>query len=114
MLVTDTYARSCAITNEHTLPVLEAAHIRPVARGGEHLVSNGLLLRSDIHTLFDRGYVTVTPDYVFRVSERLKSDWNNGRIYYQRDNIRINLPTDRSRWPDRESLAWHGERVFLR
>src|SRR5207245_78783 len=39
------------------LPVLHAAHIRPVSEGGRHLVTNGLLLRSDVHALFDRGYV---------------------------------------------------------
>lgn len=114
VLVTDSYQRRCAITSEHTLPVLEAAHIRPVTLGGEHLVSNGLLLRSDVHTLFDRGYVTVTPDYTFRVSERLKSDWNNGKIYYAQDSSRIHLPPDRSLWPDRQALEWHGETVFLK
>jgi putative restriction endonuclease len=55
ILVADTYQRHCAVTGERTLPVLEAAHIRPVTAGGLHEVGNGLLLRSDIHTLFDRG-----------------------------------------------------------
>ncbi|HKS06352.1 MAG TPA: HNH endonuclease signature motif containing protein, partial [Gemmatimonadaceae bacterium] len=59
LLITDNYERRCAVTREHTLPVLEAAHIRPVHLGGLHEVTNGLLLRSDVHTLFDRGYVTV-------------------------------------------------------
>jgi putative restriction endonuclease len=55
------YERACAVTGEHSLPALEAAHIRPFAEGGTHDVSNGLLLRADLHRLFDRGYVTVTP-----------------------------------------------------
>lgn len=42
ILVTDTYDRQCAVTGEHTLPVLQAAHIKPVSQGGEHLVNNGL------------------------------------------------------------------------
>jgi len=54
-----------------------------------HEVSNGLLLRSDIHRLFDAGYVTVTPDYEFKVSGRLREDFNNGETYY-------GSPTDRS------------------
>jgi hypothetical protein len=41
-------------------------------------VSNGLLLRSDIHRLFDKGYVTVTPDHHFEVSRRLKDDFETG------------------------------------
>src|SRR6266849_1655721 len=61
LLVTDAYGYRCAMTSERTLPVLEAAHIRPFAAGVEHALSNGLLLRSDLHTLFDLGYVTVDP-----------------------------------------------------
>jgi hypothetical protein len=57
VLVTDIYQRRCAITGEKALPVLQAAHIRPVTR---------LLLRSDLHALFDQGYVTVTPDHRVR------------------------------------------------
>lgn len=114
ILVTDTYERQCAVTREHTLPVLEAAHIRPVTEGGEHRVSNGLLLRSDVHTLFDRGYVTVTPDYRFRVSERLNDDWRNGKIYYALDKQPIQLPREVSCRPDRELLDWHEQSVFLR
>ncbi len=45
-----------------------AAHIIPYGAGGKHEIPNGLLLRADIHKLFDRGYVTVTPKYRFRVS----------------------------------------------
>jgi putative restriction endonuclease len=60
IVVTDNYDRRCAVTGEKTLPALDAAHIRPYAEHGEHEPSNGLLLRRDIHTLFDRGYVTVT------------------------------------------------------
>lgn len=41
-------------------PVLQAAHIRPVTEGGRHRVDNGLLLRSDVHTLFDKGSLTTT------------------------------------------------------
>ena len=62
VLVTDIYQRRCAITQERTLPALEAAHIRPYGEGGAHEARNGILLRRDIHSLFDAGYVTVTPD----------------------------------------------------
>ncbi len=114
ILVTDNYQRECAITREHTLPVLQAAHIRPVTQGGEHAVTNGLLLRSDVHTLFDRGYATITPDFRFRVSPRLGSDWRNGKIYYELDGKEIHLPTDESSRPERSLLEWHSDSVFLR
>ncbi len=75
------YSRACAVSGEHSLPVLEAVHIRPYADDGSHETSNGLLLRSDIHRLFDRGLVTVTPDFQFKVSSRLLADYRNGRTY---------------------------------
>ena len=111
--VTDAYRRLCAVTGEKTLPVLEAAHIRPVAQGGAHRVNNGLLLRSDIHTLFDRGYVTVTPTYEFRVSNRLRSDWRNGRVYYALDQQPIHLPQSGDARPSTTELEWHADTVFL-
>jgi hypothetical protein len=70
--------RACAVTGEHSLPVLEAAHIRPYARGGEHDVANGLSLRTDIHRLFDKGYVTVDEDAKFVVGRRLKQASRTG------------------------------------
>jgi putative restriction endonuclease len=80
--VTNSYGNACAVTNEHSLPVLDVAHIIPYAQGGSHETSNGLLLRTDIHRLFDMGYVTVTPDLHFEVSHLLKDQYENGRIYY--------------------------------
>lgn len=112
--VMDAYGRACAITTEHSLPVLEAAHIRPYAENGEHDVRNGLLLRSDIHRLFDRGYVTITPDLRFRVSPRLRHDYANGRTYYALDGQRISTPADPRLHPSREALGWHSEARFLR
>lgn len=111
--VTDAYGRRCVVTGEKTLPVLEAAHIRPVASGGRHEISNGLLLRSDVHTLFDRGYVTVTPHLRFRVSPRLKHDWQNGRVYYALDNQPIRRPDAAEAKPDHTALEWHADSVFL-
>src|SRR5262249_8613535 len=53
--VMDAYARACAVTHEHSLPALEASHIQPYAKNGPHDVRNGLLLRADLHRLFDQG-----------------------------------------------------------
>jgi putative restriction endonuclease len=79
VIVTDAYRRRCAITGESTLPVLEAAHIRPYARSGVNEVSNGMLLRSDFHKLFDAGLVTVTPELRTEVSPLIKEQWFNGK-----------------------------------
>ena len=72
--VTSAYG-ACAVSGEHSLPALEAAHVRPYADGGMHALPNGLLLRADIHRLYDAGYVTVTPDFRFRVSHDLADDF---------------------------------------
>lgn len=111
--VLDAYGRACAVTGEHSLPVLEAAHIKPYASGGEHAVSNGLSLRSDLHRLFDRGYVTIDDHQRFVVGRRLKEDFENGRSYYGLHGRALALPSDAGLRPAREALRWHGERVFL-
>jgi len=71
VLVTDIYARRCVVTGERPLPILQAAHINPVAPGGPHDRRNGLLLRSDLHTPFDRGYITVSADLQLKVGGRI-------------------------------------------
>jgi putative restriction endonuclease len=60
------------VTGEKTLPALEAGHIRPYAKSGPHEIRNGLLLRSDLHNLFDLGYLTVALDYRVAVSRRIR------------------------------------------
>ncbi len=113
VLVTDAYTRRCAITGESTLPVLEAAHIKPFARSGPNSISNGLLLRSDFHKLFDLGYVTVTPDLRVRVSPRIRDDWFNGKAYYRLDgNELAALPEVARDRPSAEWLEWHNREIF--
>lgn len=113
MTILDVYGRACAVTREHSLPVLEAAHIVPYGKGGEHHPRNGLLLRSDLHRLFDKGFVTVTPDLRFRVSRRLENLWHNGKTYYALDGNPVSVPETKSLRPDPDLLAWHGREVFV-
>jgi putative restriction endonuclease len=111
--VTDAYRRSCAITEEHSLPALEAAHIKPYGESGPHAVHNGLLLRSDVHRLFDSGYITVTPDYHIEVSGRLREEYENGRYYYPFHGHKLHhLPLDRADHPSKDLLIWHNEQIF--
>ena len=110
--VTDAYHRACAVTGEHTLPVLEAAHIRPYAAGGVHDISNGLLLRTDVHKLYDKGFVTVTADHRFQVSEQIHEMYRNGRAYYDLADRQIALPSDPTERPNREALDWHARTCF--
>jgi putative restriction endonuclease len=101
------------MTNERTLRVLQAAHIKPYALLGPHDVRNGLLLRSDLHTLFDEGYITVDPNRkVVVVSGRIREEFENGRDYYQLHGKAIRVPSDAAALPSTEFLAFHAETVF--
>ncbi len=129
VLVTDIYRRRCAVTQERTLPALEAAHIRPYGDGGAHEARNGLLLRRDIHSLFDAGYVTVSkihhaafdahligidPDYRLHVSERLRGQ-NDGPMLEALKRLHggtIHLPNRAKDLPDRDRLALRFERFM--
>ncbi|SDF11501.1 putative restriction endonuclease [Cellulosimicrobium cellulans] len=114
-LVQEAYGRRCAITGERIVPVPEAAHIRPVASSGENRVDNGLL-RSDVHTLFDRGCLGVHPERrTLLVSPRLRSDFGNGEEFYtmQSSGHMIAPPRRRADRPNREFLEWHADEVFL-
>lgn len=73
------YERRCAITGSKIRAVLQAAHIRPVTDGGEHRLDNGLLLRSDAHTLFDHGYLSVDPGYRLGGHDRRRARRAEGR-----------------------------------
>ena len=110
--VLDAYGRRCSMTNERTVPVLESAHIKPVSREGPHRVSNGLLLRSDLHILFDQGYVTVAPDYRINVSQRIHEEFDNGKEYYKLHGEELRLPDRVIDRPNREFVEWHNESVF--
>jgi putative restriction endonuclease len=108
VIVTDVYERRCTITGERTLPVLDAAHIKPYSAGGPHQPENGLLLRSDLHTLFDKGYMTIDAnDLEVVVSGRIREEFENGRDYYQLHGRAIRLPSESGHQPSREYLSFH-------
>lgn len=114
ILVTEAYKRKCAITGERTLPVLESAHIKPYSKSGPHRVNNGLLLRSDLHKLFDLGYVTITTDFHIEVSKRIKEEYENGRAYYALHGQELNnLPVKPSDWPTKGYIEWHNKEIFM-
>ena len=112
LIVTDSYDRRCAFTNSPVLHVLEAAHIRPYSSGGAHAPTNGILLRQDLHTLFDRGYMTVTPSHQIEVSSRIREEFHNGKEYYKLHGEIMRLPRYGDRQPSPDLLRWHNEKVY--
>lgn len=113
VLVTDGYSRRCSITGEKTLPVLEAAHIKPYAAAGPHSLSNGILLRSDMHKLFDSGYLTITKDRKVEISSRIKEEYQNGKEYYQyHGKDLLYLPNKEIDRPNERFIEWHNEKIY--
>jgi putative restriction endonuclease len=112
LAVMEAYGGGCAVTGEHSMPALEAAHIRPYSDGGEHVIRNGLPLRRDLHRLFDLGYVSATPNGRLLVSPRLREEFANGNTYYALEGQQLRQPTRPDAMPDTSLLAWHSETVF--
>jgi len=105
--VTEAYYRRCAIS-------LQAAHIKPYAQEGPNNPNNGLLLRQDLHTLFDKGYITIVDDLHVEVSKRLNEDYGNGRDYYAFHGQKLlEVPDSPQERPFSQFLQWHNENVYL-
>jgi len=111
--VLDAYHRRCAVTLERTMPALETSHIKPYKESGPNSISNGLLLRADLHQIFDEGYITLTPDHKIEVSRKIKEEFENGREYTRFNGKKIeNLPSDRRHCPLPAYLEWHNQRIY--
>lgn len=111
--VLEAYQKRCAITGERILPVLEAAHIQRYSEMGPHMIANGLLLRSDLHKLFDTGYITITTNYNVEISKRLKEDYHNGKEYYKLHGEKLFLlPEKPINHPNKSFIEWHNQRVY--
>lgn len=105
----------CAVTGNKVLPTLQAAHILPVAEHGQHRIDNGLLLRADVHIMFDRGYLGVHPETkALQVSPRLRETFGNGEEFYARAGTSIALPARVADHPNGAFLEWHLDAVFQR
>jgi putative restriction endonuclease len=111
VLVTEAYERRCAITGERTLPVLDTAHIMPYSVCQRHELSNGLLMRSDLHRLFDGGYLTINPaDRKVVVSDRIRQEFENGNEYYRLAGQTIREPSEFAFRPLTENIRYHYDR----
>jgi putative restriction endonuclease len=96
------YAGKCAVTGCAVEPILEAAHIRPYVGTETNVTCNGLLLRADLHTLFDLGLICVNHAYCLDVADRL-----SGTEYEKLAGHKLKLPSVKSDWPSEQALAWH-------
>ena len=98
----DAYNSRCAITGCEVVDALEAAHISPFAKEQAYGISNGILLRSDVHTLFDLFLLSIDPDsWTVYIAPALSISY--GAI----DGIKMCLPAEASEQPERNRLLSH-------
>lgn len=96
----DAYGGRCAVTGCDVETVLEAAHIVGYAGDDTNHVTNGILLRGDVHTLFDLGLLKIEPTGIIHLDESLA-----GSIYGSLLGKNVNFPSDSSKAPSVSALA---------
>ncbi|MDV5100050.1 HNH endonuclease [Pseudomonas sp. LSJ-87] len=96
------YQGRCAITACSLQQVLEAAHIHPYLGDATNVVSNGLLLRADVHTLFDLGLLWINPaDLRIEISEVLRDS-----EYVSSEGRSLYIPENEAERPSRPALEF--------
>ncbi len=99
----EAYDRRCAVTGYDVVEVLEAAHILPYRGEAFNHLTNGLLLRADLHLLFDLGLIAIdSVDLTLLVSESL-----DGTDYAVMKGRALTVPDDPAKRPNREALERH-------
>ncbi len=102
-MLLDAYDRKCAITGSNAVDTLEAAYISPYKGMQTHHPSNGLLLRADIHVLFDLGKIAIdTRSMTVLLNDELAD--THYKILAGRP---VHRPADRAQRPDLEALDRH-------
>lgn len=102
------YNQACCITGCDVGAVLEAAHIRAYQGAHTNRLSNGLLLRSDLHLLFDLHLIAIDSDYKILVSANL-----DRTIYARYRGQSLRLPKTKGEQPSRQSLAKHAASLVV-
>ena len=80
-------------------PALEAAHIVPYRGPQTNHLSNGLLLRADMHDLFDLGLIAVSESMTLLLANELE-----GTQYEQYSDVPIWLPPEPELRPNADAL----------
>ena len=111
------YQNCCCISGVSLPSLLIASHIIPWAEAKENRLnpSNGLCLSAIHDRAFDKGLITVTPDYMIHVSKKLKDNANNSqqmKLMIEADIKMINLPE--KFLPNKDFLDWHNKNIFMR
>ena len=97
--VSRAYDYKCCISGEKTPELLQAAHIQAYISKESNHIQNGLLLRIDLHKMYDSGLLTIDDSYQVHISKKVTSP-----DYTMFDGIIISLPTDASKHPSKDAI----------
>ena len=111
------YNNKCCITGIAIPELLIAGHIIPWSKNSENRVnpSNGLCLNALHDLAYDKGLLSVTPDYEIKLSNRIISQFKKNEVdtfFIPYENKKINLPN--KFMPNREFLEYHIREIFLK
>jgi putative restriction endonuclease len=107
-LLLQTYGKVCAFTGPQLEETLQAAHIQPYVDAESNHVRNGLLLRADMHVLFDLGLLTLGPDLRIQVSSKLKGRDNTVESLHGTKAILATVE------PSPAAIDFHRQEVFIK
>ncbi len=93
------YENKCCITGEACPELLEAAHLQSYLTESSNHIQNGVLLRVDLHRLYDSGLLFIDSHYIVHISSLIQSI-----TYQQYNGQRISLPDNPNSYPSKESL----------
>lgn len=105
----ETYGPVCAMTGPQIAETLQAAHIQPYVDAESNHICNGLILRADLHILFDLGFLTIDHSCVVRVSKKLKG---RDLAIDKLDGVSANLENSKGVAPSFEAIDFHFTEVF--
>ncbi len=111
------YDNYCAVSGIRILTAdnrsaVEACHIVPWSISKNDNPTNGIALSKLCHWVFERGLLSITPEYKVRLSRELLADYNSPGNLAQLEGRSIRLPNEKALRPGREYLAWHAKKLF--
>lgn len=117
-VIVDAYRHTCAMCGVRLLTpeghsAVAAAHIIPWSESRIDDPRNGIALCGLHHWSFDKGLLTVAPDYHILVSP-LVEEAEGTAVIHGMNGMLIRLPADKPLWPAPSALRWHQRKIFRR
>tara|TARA_R110001592_G_scaffold189452_2_gene434959 strand:- start:7225 stop:8178 length:954 start_codon:yes stop_codon:yes gene_type:complete len=109
------YNNTCCISGlkidtMHNISMIDACHIIPFSESYDDTVTNGIALCPNLHRAFDRGLISITPDYMVSLSDSFIEEGNYSLKQFE--GKPMSLPSNQKHWPNRENLEWHVVNIF--